>query len=100
MRNGSGFRRCFPVKLVTLAVVGLIIGYSWKPFSGLLGRVRLGAICRRRPGTGTRAFQRFRRWALKGVFESVFNILSEDLDFKYAMIDGTIVPVHQHGTGA
>ena len=44
--------------------------------------------------------RRFRRWATKGVFERIFNALSGDPDFEYAMIDGTIVRVHQHGTGA
>ena len=45
-------------------------------------------------------FRRFRRWALKGVFETVFRHLSGDPDFEYAIVDGTIVRVHQHGTGA
>jgi transposase len=45
-------------------------------------------------------FRRFRRWALKGVFEVVFQHLSGDPDFEYAIVDGTIVRVHQHGTGA
>jgi transposase len=45
-------------------------------------------------------FRRFRRWATKGVFDSVFKELSGEPDFEYAMIDGTIVRVHQHGTGA
>jgi transposase len=45
-------------------------------------------------------FQRFRRWALKGVFETIFRSLSGDPDFEYAIIDGTIVRVHQQGTGA
>ena len=45
-------------------------------------------------------YRRFRRWAEKGVFESLFKLLSPDPDFEYAIIDGTIVRVHQHGTGA
>lgn len=45
-------------------------------------------------------FQRFRRWVKKGVFERLFHALSGDRDFEYALIDGTIVRVHQHGTGA
>lgn len=45
-------------------------------------------------------FRRFRRWAQKGVFERVFENLSGDPDFEYAIIDGTIVRVHQHGSGA
>lgn len=45
-------------------------------------------------------FRRFRRWARNGVFERLFNSLSGDPDFEFAIIDGTIVRVHQHGTGA
>jgi transposase len=45
-------------------------------------------------------FKRFRRWAMKGVFERIFSSLSGDPDFEYAIIDGTIVRVHQQGTGA
>ncbi len=45
-------------------------------------------------------FQRFRRWAKKEVFDRVFEALSGDPDFEYAMVDGTIIRVHQHGTGA
>jgi transposase len=45
-------------------------------------------------------FRRFRRWAVRGVFEVLFERLSGDRDFEYAMIDGTIIRVHQQGTGA
>src|ERR1700691_4935330 len=51
-------------------------------------------------GNWNSIFKRFRRWALKGTFERVFSSLSGDPDFEYAMIDGTIVRVHQHGAGA
>jgi hypothetical protein len=37
---------------------------------------------------------------LKGIFEQIFNDLSGDPDFEYAMIDGTVVRVNLHGTGA
>ena len=37
---------------------------------------------------------------MKGVFDLLFERLSGDRDFEYAMIDGTIVRVHQQGTGA
>lgn len=40
-------------------------------------------------------FKRFRRWAKKGVFDRIFNALSGEPDFEYAMIDGTIIRVHQ-----
>lgn len=42
---------------------------------------------------------RFSRWSKKGIWEKVFKILSEE-DNEYAMIDSTIVRVHQHGVGA
>ena len=45
-------------------------------------------------------FQRFRRWAKAGVFDRIFEALSDDADFEYVIVDGTIVRVHQHGTGA
>ena len=51
-------------------------------------------------GNWNSVFRRFRRWAKKGVFESLFKALSDDPDFEYAIIDGTIVRVHQHGAGA
>ena len=65
--------------------------------------VRVGAPWRDLPesfGNWNSVFQRFRRWTKSGVFEKVFQALSEDADFEYAIIDGTIVRVHQHGTGA
>ena len=70
---------------------------------GVLWIVRTGAPWRDLPhcfGNWFSVWKRFRRWALKGVFERVFKELSGEPDFEYALIDGTIVKVHRHGTGA
>ena len=64
---------------------------------------RTGAPWRDLPsgfGNWNSVFRRFRRWAQKGVFDSIFEALSGDPDFEYVMIDGTIIRVHQHGSGA
>ncbi len=45
-------------------------------------------------------FVRFNDWSKAGVFERIFEAVSDDPDMEYAMIDGTIVPVHRHGHGA
>src|SRR6195256_6427263 len=45
-------------------------------------------------------YTRFWRWAQKGVWERIFKALCDDPDFEYVLIDGTLVRVHQHGTGA
>jgi transposase len=69
----------------------------------VLWLVRPGAPWRDLPevfGCWTSVFRRFRRWARKEVFERIVTALSGDPDFEYALIDGTIVRVHQHGTGA
>ena len=45
-------------------------------------------------------FRRFRRWALKGVFERVFNALSEEFDLEYVFVGGTVVQARQKASGA
>jgi Transposase and inactivated derivatives len=66
-------------------------------------RVRTGSPWRDLPpafGNWNTQFRRFRRWAKAGIFESLFNAMSGDPDLEYALIDGTIVQVHQKATGA
>lgn len=43
---------------------------------------------------------RFSRWCRSGVWENIFQLLAEDADDEYAMIDSTIVRAHQHSAGA
>jgi transposase len=65
--------------------------------------VRTGSPWRDLParfGQWNSVFKRFRRWVKRGAFEHIFKVLSEDADFEYVMVDGTIVRVHRHGQGA
>lgn len=43
---------------------------------------------------------RHTRWSKTGVWEKIFELLSQDADNEYAMIDSTIVRAHQHSAGA
>ncbi len=43
---------------------------------------------------------RFSRWAKSGVWQRVFEVLADDADNEYAMIDSSIVRAHQHSAGA
>ena len=51
-------------------------------------------------GDWNTVFKRFDYWSERGVFEKIFEAVSDDPDMEYAMIDATIVPVHRHGHGA
>jgi transposase len=42
---------------------------------------------------------RFSRWSKRGVWEHVFNQMSEQSDDEYAMLNVTIVKAHQHSAG-
>ena len=69
----------------------------------VLWRVRTGSPWRDLPpafGRWSSQFRRFRRWAKAGIFESLFKDMSNDPDLEYALIDDTIVQVHQNATGA
>lgn len=43
---------------------------------------------------------RHTRWSKRGVWQRIFQVLAEDADNEYAMIDSTIVRAHQHSAGA
>jgi transposase len=43
---------------------------------------------------------RFSRWSKSGVWKRIFELLAQDADNEYAMIDSTIVRAHQHSAGA
>lgn len=70
---------------------------------GVLWIVRTGSPWRDLPetfGEWNSVFRRFSRWSQKGVWQRVFEALSDDLDFEYLIIDSTIVRAHQHASGA
>jgi transposase len=65
--------------------------------------LRTGAPWRDLPpefGNWNSVYVRFRRWARKGVWESLFKALADDPNFEAIMIDATIVRAHQHAAGA
>ncbi len=69
----------------------------------VLWRVRTGVPWRDLPsdfGKWNSVFQRFRRGVKGGVFERVFQCLSDEPDFEYALVDGTIVTAHPKASGA
>jgi len=69
----------------------------------VLWRVRVGGPWRDLPpgfGEWNSIFRRFRRWAQADVFQRIFEAVSDDPDFEYALIDGTIISVHQKASGA
>lgn len=51
-------------------------------------------------GKWTGVHARFRRWAIAGVWERLFNALADDPDFEYVLIDSTICKTHADATGA
>ena len=82
---------------------GVTAGDNRLFIEGVLWRVRTGCPWRDLParfGKWNSVFQRFRRLAKRGVFKRVFNALSDDPDFEYVFVDGTIVQAHQKASGA
>jgi transposase len=63
---------------------------------------RTGAPWRDLPerfGNWNSAFQRFNRWARRGVWQQVFEAL-RDPDLESLMLDSTTIRAHQHAAGA
>ena len=69
----------------------------------VLWRVRVDGPWRELPpgfNNWNNVFRRFRRWAMDGVFDPIFEAVSDDTDFEYVLIDGMIVSMHQKTSAA
>jgi transposase len=69
----------------------------------VLYRYRAGIPWRDLPerfGAWKNIHRHHRRWSESGVWQRVVEHLAGDADNEYAMIDSTIVRVHQHAAGA
>jgi len=65
--------------------------------------VRTGSPWRDLPpafGHWNSIFTRFRDWVKAGVWQRLFDAVSDEPDLEYALVDATIVKVHRHGQGA
>ncbi len=78
-----------------------------RQWAGSFSRQCSGASAPDRPGATFRSisarrriFKRFRRWAVSGVFEQVFNELPDEFDLEHVFAGGTIVQAHRKAAGA
>jgi len=65
--------------------------------------IRTGAPWRDLPpsyGNWNSTAKRFRRWVKAGIWEKLLEILIEDKEYEWLLIDASHVKVHPHGCGA
>lgn len=100
MTSGSGSKTYFRAEK---AQWGSRLSYNRLFVEAVLYRYRAGIPWRDLPewfGDFRVVHTRFSRWSKTGVWQRVFQHLSDDADNEYAMIDATIVRAHQHSAGA
>lgn len=69
----------------------------------ILWKHRTGAPWRDLPeefGTWSSIYSRFNRWSKVGVWQAALEVLREDADTEWLMIDSTVIRAHQHASGA
>lgn len=74
-----------------------------KFINAVLWILRTGAPWRDLPpdyGDWKNTHRRFTRWRDKGIWESLLNIVMDEPDFEWLMIDASHVKVHPHGAGS
>jgi transposase len=74
-----------------------------KFINGVFWILRTGAPWRDLPpeyGDWKNTHRRFTRWRDKGKWETILEILIEDKEYEWLMIDATHCKVHPHGAGA
>ncbi len=91
--------RLFLVKKVIEGATARTIVYSWTLCFGWFVPEHHRDLPKEF-GNWNSVFQRFRRWAKKDVWKSLFNALVEYPDLEYLIINSTIVRAHQHAAGA
>ena len=52
------------------------------------------------PAAGAAPVKAFRDWVKADIWKRLFDVVSDDPDMEYTMVDATIVKVHRHGQGA
>ena len=71
--------------------------------NALLWMARSGARWRDLPevyGNFQTVKRRYYDWIERGVLDDIFEILAQEADMEWLMVDGTVVRAHQHAAGA
>ena len=98
-KYGHSYLPTYPVSEANGVELRRIIAVLSMPCSGFFVLVRRGVI----PpdyGKGGTVHQRFIRWRRKGIWGKLLDILVDEPDFEWLMIDASHVKVHPDASGA